>query len=284
MRFLTFKKGARIGLGIVDGEVLRGRLAGDEGYPGALADLLATGDEALADAASALKDAPVLEDAALDYLPPFSAPPKIICLGPNHADHAAEGGHAPPTYPMVFARFASSLIGHGAPIIRPTASAELDYEGELAVVIGRAGRHIPLASALDHVAGYSIFNHASVRDRQFKSRQWIMGKNFDATGAFGPYFVTADELPAGAKGLRLETRLNGEVVQNASTDEMIFDVASIISILSEVLTLQVGDVLVTGAQTGVGQTRTPKLFMQPGDLCEIEIDGLGVLSNGIISE
>lgn len=284
MRFLTFKRGGRVGLGVADGETLRGRLAGDDGYPGSLAELLAAGGDALAGAGRALKAAPVLDPAEIDFLPPLGAPGKIICLGLNYADHAAEGGFQPPTYPTVFGRFASSLIGHGAPIVRPRVSTELDYEGEMVAVIGRGGRHIPLGQALDHVAGYSIFNDGSVRDYQFKSPQWTMGKNFDATGAFGPYFVTPDELPAGAKGLHLETRLNGQVVQSASTTDMIFDVASTIAILSEALTLDVGDVLVTGTPAGIGYARTPKLFMKPGDLCEVEIDGLGVLSNGIIDE
>lgn len=284
MRFLTFKKGGRIGLGVADGQTLRGLLAGDSGYPGSLADLLAAGGDALASAGKALMGAPVLDDAAIDYLPPLGAPGKIICLGLNYADHAAEGGFAAPTYPTIFGRFASSLVGHGAPIVRPKVSTELDYEGEMVAVIGRGGRHIPLAQALDHVAGYSIFNDASVRDYQFKSPQWTMGKNFDGTGAFGPFFVTADELPAGAKGLHLETRLNGNVVQSASTTDMIFDVASTIAILSEALTLDVGDVLVTGTPAGIGYARDPKLFMKPGDLCEVEIEGLGVLSNGVVDE
>ena len=188
------------------------------------------------------------------------------------------------TYPTIFARFASSLIGHGAPILRPAASVQLDYEGEMVAVIGKGGRHIAKNQALDHVIGYSIFNDASIRDFQTKSPQWTVGKNFDGTGAFGPVFVTADELPPGGKGLRIQTRLNGEIVQNASTDDMIFDVVSLISIISEAITLEPGDILVTGTPSGVGVARKPQLFMKHGDICEVELEGVGILSNVVADD
>jgi acylpyruvate hydrolase len=152
------------------------------------------------------------------------------------------------------------------------------------VVIGKGGRHIPAAAALDHVIGYSIFNDVSVRDYQFKTPQWTVGKNFDDTGAFGPSLVTADELPPGCKGLLLQTRLNGEVVQSASTDDMVFDVATLIAVISEAITLRSGDVIVAGTPSGVGVSRKPPLFMKPGDIVEVEIDKIGILSNPIIEE
>ncbi|UVJ46229.1 fumarylacetoacetate hydrolase family protein [Pseudomonas sp. LS1212] len=168
--------------------------------------------------------------------------------------------------------------------MRPRVSEQLDFEGELAVIIGVGGRHIAKERALEHVAGYSIFNEASVRDYQFKSPQWTIGKNFDATGAFGPSFVSADELPPGAAGLGLVTRLNGQVVQQCNTADMIFSVADIIAILSEAVTLEPGDVIVTGTPAGIGWARRPPLFMKPGDLCTVEIEGLGTLSNAIADE
>jgi 2-keto-4-pentenoate hydratase/2-oxohepta-3-ene-1,7-dioic acid hydratase in catechol pathway len=184
----------------------------------------------------------------------------------------------------VFNRFNTSLTGHGQAILRPLVSDSLDFEGELAVVLKSGGRHIPRAQALSHVAGYSIFNDGSVREYQFKSPQWTIGKNFDATGGFGPYLVTPDELPAGASGLRLETRLNGVVVQLANTADMLFDVAALIAILSEAVTLQAGDVIVAGTPSGIGWAREPKLLMRHGDVCEVSIEGLGVLINTVADE
>jgi 2-keto-4-pentenoate hydratase/2-oxohepta-3-ene-1,7-dioic acid hydratase in catechol pathway len=218
------------------------------------------------------------------HLPPIPNPEKIICAGLNYLDHTSESGFVQPDYPTLFTRVNSSLVGDGAPIIRPNVSEQLDYEGELVAVIGRGGRHIKKADALDHVAGYSIFNDASIRDYQFKTPQWTVGKNFDGTGAFGPVFVTADELPGGCKGLKLETRLNGMTVQSASIASMVFDVASQIEIISAAITLAPGDLLVTGTPAGVGLARKPPLWMKPGDICEVEIEGIGVLRNPILDE
>jgi len=217
-------------------------------------------------------------------LPPIPNPEKIICVGLNYLDHTSESGFVQPDYPTLFTRVNSSLVGDGAPIVRPTVSDQLDYEGELVAVIGRGGRHIKKADALDHVAGYSIFNDASIRDYQFKTPQWTVGKNFDGTGAFGPVFVTADELPDGCKGLKLETRLNGMTVQSAPIASMVFDVASQIEIISAAITLAPGDLLVTGTPSGVGLARKPPLWMKPGDICEVEIEGIGVLRNPILDE
>lgn len=228
--------------------------------------------------------APVLDLGAVKVLPPIPRPGKIICVGLNYADHAAESPYDAPTYPTLFPRFTTSLIADGDPIIRPRVSHELDFEGELVAVIGTTGRNIPKAKATSHVAAYSIFNDGSVRDYQFKAPQWTVGKNFDGTGAFGPYVVTADELPDGATGLHLETRLNGQVVQSASTSDMLFPVADLISIISEAITLEAGDIIVTGTPAGIGWARTPKLFMKPGDVVEVEIEGIGILRNPIADE
>ena len=280
MRFVFYRQNGQKGLGIRTTAGLRGRLTVDAAFPSL--DLLLTGSEADRSViADALQDGEALDPSTIEFLPPVAAPRKIICIGLNYADHAAETGRPEITYPSVFCRFATSLIGHNAPIIRPAVSTQLDFEGELAAVIGRGGRNISAEQALDHVAGYSIFNDASVRDYQKRTTQWTMGKNFDATGAFGPEFVTADELPPGCRGLTLTTRLNGAIMQQASTNSMIFDIAALIALLSEVMTLESGDVIVSGTPAGVGMARTPPLWMQPGDMVEVEIEQLGVLQNSV---
>lgn len=285
MRFATFRLGTRKGLAVADRSGrFHGRSAGEDGYPGDLASLVAQGAEALAAAGDQLRTAAEIDLNSVELLPPLPAPGKIVCIGLNYAAHSAESGYEAPTYPTIFGRFASSLIGHNASIIRPRVSQQLDYEGEFVVVIGRGGRDIPKAEALEHVVGYSLFNDASIRDYQFKSPQWTVGKNFDGTGAFGPYLVTADDLPPGCKGLRLQTRLNGEIVQDASTDDLIFDVASLISMLSEAFAFCPGDIIVTGTPSGVGFARKPPLWMKPGDICEIELTDLGVLRNDVIDQ
>ena len=285
MRFIHFRTAGKRGLAVATGgDGYAGMFSDDPRYPGDLQDLLQGGDAKLKAAFKLLASSAPIDIKDIQFLPPIAAPEKIICIGLNYADHSADSGFKVPNYPTVFGRYNSTLIGHQNPIIRPMVSTDLDYEGELVAIIGRGGRHIPLNEALDHVAGYSIFNDASIRDYQFKTPQWTIGKNFDGTGAFGPAFVSADELPPGCKGLRLETRLNGQVLQSASTDDMIFDVASLISILSEAITLSVGDLIVTGTPAGIGAFRTPKLWMKPGDVCEIEIEKVGLLRNEIVQE
>lgn len=277
MRLVSYALAGRTGLALRTSDGLR-----DLG-PRSLESVLAAGPEALAACAAA--DGSLLDPAAIAYRPVLERPGKILCIGLNYVDHAAESPYLKvPDYPAVFPRFSSSLVGHGAPIVRPSVSQDLDFEGEVAVIVGRSGRHIPKAAALDHVAGYSIFNDASLRDYQFKSAQWTVGKNFDGTGPFGPEFVTADELPPGAHGLKIETRLNGAVVQSASTADMCFDVATLVSIISEVMTLEAGDVIMTGTPAGVGFARKPPLFMRDGDVCEVEVEGLGILSNPVRDE
>ncbi len=281
MRFAVYRQGDRKGLAVADGAgAYRGRLCDEAGYPGELEALLAQGPDALAAAGRSLLEGRPVDLAAVALLPPLTGG-KILCIGLNYADHSKESGFETPSYPALFSRFASSLIGAGAPLIRPRQSDQFDYEGELVAVIGRGGRDIAPETALDHVAGYSVFNDASVRDYQFKTTQWIPGKNFDGTGAFGPVFVTADEVPAGARGLRLQTRLNGVVVQDSSTDALIFDVATLVATLSEVMTLAPGDIIVTGTPAGVGLARKPPLWMKPGDVCEVEVEGIGVLRNPV---
>ena len=284
MRFASFIENGVHGLAIrTKNGGWAGLLEGAAGFPGSLETLLMRGNS-LNDAAAVLaRGKPVdLEQATL--LPVLSNPGKIICIGLNYADHSAESGFKQPDYPTLFGRFNSSLIAHGAPIVRPKLSEQLDYEGELVAVIGKGGKNISKAQALDHVAGYSIFNDASIRDYQFKSPQWTMGKNFDDTGAFGPTLVTADELPPGCLGLKLVTRLNGQVVQSAMIDDMVFDVATQIALVSEAITLSPSDIFVTGTPSGVGLARKPPLWMKHGDICEVEIDQLGILRNPVIDQ
>ncbi|BAV51256.1 ureidoglycolate lyase [Mesorhizobium loti] len=285
MRFAAYKssRGPGLAIALPAGE-FRGIDASDAMFPGWLAELIAEGTPALQAAGEKLACGRKIDAKSVEWLPPIARPGKVICVGLNYVDHSIESGFVPPTYPTLFARFSTSLIGHGAAIRRPEASIQLDYEGEMVAVIGKAGRHIAPAQALSHVAGYSIFNDGSIRDFQTKAPQWTVGKNFDGTGSFGPIFVTADELPPGGKGLRIQTRLNGEIVQNASTDDMIFDVVSLISIISEAITLEPGDILVTGTPSGVGVARKPQLFMKHGDICEVELEGVGILSNVVADD
>jgi 2-keto-4-pentenoate hydratase/2-oxohepta-3-ene-1,7-dioic acid hydratase in catechol pathway len=284
VRFIRFEDANGVGLGLETGGAVHGLYESDKNFPGPLSALVGQGRDALKKAGERLAAGPKIDLAKVKYLPPFPASPKIICVGLNYRDHSAESGFKQPDYPTLFTRFATSLVGHGAPVVRPKVSDKFDYEGELVAVIGKGGRHISLGSALDHVAGYSIFNDVSVRDYQFKSPQWTVGKNFDGTGPFGPAFVTADELPAGGKGLRIQTRLNGEVLQDANTDDMVFDVATLIVTISEAITLESGDVIVTGTPSGVGQARNPPVFMKAGDRVEVEIERIGILSNPVVDE
>lgn len=282
MRFAVYVRDGRRGLAVDSGDGFRGLFRDEPGYPGDLDRLVA--DQAdLSAAAAALQAGQPIGIDAVRLLPPFPSPGKIICIGLNYVEHTGEVGMTLPDYPVVFARFASSLIGHGAPIAMPRQSPQLDYEGELVAVLGRGGKDISRKDALDHVAGYSIFNDVTVRDYQLRTSQWTVGKNFDGTGAFGPFFVLSEALPPGCKGLHLTTRLNDRIVQHAAIADMAFDVESLIVSLSEAFTLSAGDIIVTGTPGGIGMSRHPPLWMKPGDVCEVEISGLGVLRNSIIS-
>ena len=236
------------------------------------------GRAAIADAA---RDVTALD--ALERLPPIPAPARIICVGVNYADHAAESDRAaePPGHPVLFTRFTSSLVGAGQPIERPIASRQFDWEGELAVVIGRRAQRIGRDVALDHVAGYSCFMDGTLRDWQRHTSQFTPGKNFDRSGAWGPWIVTADEVPdPGA--LELTTTVDGEVVQHASTSLMIHDVAAIVSYCSTFTTLEPGDVIATGTPAGVGFARTPPRWLEPGQEVCVEISSIGTLTNPVV--
>jgi 2-keto-4-pentenoate hydratase/2-oxohepta-3-ene-1,7-dioic acid hydratase in catechol pathway len=281
MRLIAFQSQGQPAIGLRLGQEVVDLTAA--GLPATLDALLRAGPEGLAAAQRAGASARTrLPLAGIAWLPPLQSPSKAIAVGLNYVDHAAEGNFEPPKYPVLFHRFPSSWVGHGQPLVRPHVSTQFDYEGELVVVIGKAGRYIDKAKALDHVAGYSLFNDGSIRDYQFKSAQWMMGKNFDRSGAFGPELVTADELPAGAAGLKLQTRLNGRVMQEADTRDMIFDVATLVSVCSEPFALQPGDIIIAGTPAGVGFARKPPVFMKAGDVCEVEIEGVGLLSNPVV--
>lgn len=284
MRFVRFELGGQRGLAIERAGRLRGLIADSADRTLELEDLIAAGPEELLRVGHKLAEGAEFDPDAVTFLPPLARPPKIICVGLNYADHTKESPYEQPDYPTLFARFATTLVGHNQPIVRPLASTSLDFEGEMVVVIGRGGRHIPKSRAHDHVIGYSIFNEGSVREYQFKSPQWTVGKNFDSTGGFGPALVTVDEVPTGGKGLRLETRLNDVVVQSATTDDMLFDVATLIETISEAITLEAGDLIVSGTPAGIGWARNPRLLMKDGDKCEVSIEGLGKLVNPIRDE
>jgi acylpyruvate hydrolase len=258
------------------------RVAGGAGELGALLG----GGVDLAALAAAIEAAPA--DARIGpgarYLPPIADGARILCLGLNFVDHASEAAAALPAYPVVFARFAASLVGHDAALARPAASAQLDYEAELVAVIGRRGRHIAREDALDHVAGYTLMNDGSVRDFQTRTSQWTLGKNFDRSGALGPAIVTADELPPGARGLALCGRRNGVVMQRASTADMVFDVAQTIAYLSIAMALEPGDLIAMGTPAGVGHARTPPVYLADGDTFEVEVEGIGTLRNPVHAE
>ncbi|MEO0999153.1 MAG: fumarylacetoacetate hydrolase family protein [Pseudomonadota bacterium] len=215
---------------------------------------------------------------------PIARPGKVVCLGLNYAEHAAEGGFEVPDYPALFLRVQSSLVPAEAPLIRPRASETFDYEAELMIVVGKGGRHIAEADAPGHIFGYTTFNDGSIRKYQRMTHQWTPGKNFDATGAIGPVVATADALPADAKGLRIQTRLNGETLQDSSTADMIFAPARTIAILSEVMTLEPGDLIALGTPPGVGHARRPPVWMKPGDTVEVEIEGIGICRNPVVDE
>ncbi len=279
MRLARVTKDGQIGLAAKSGDKVTIAYGAD------IADLdghIAAGT--LAEAGARAAGGEAVNEADLTFLAPVVRPSKIICLGLNYRDHAEESGLGIPEFPVLFGRFASSLIGHGAPIILPKVSEQLDWEAELVAVLSKGGKNIAEADALNHVAGYSVFNDASIRDYQLRTPQWTAGKNFDDTGAFGPWLVTPEELPAGAAGLKIECRVNGQVMQSSNTGNLIFDVARTISLLSSFMTLEAGDVLVMGTPGGVGVARKPQVWMKAGDVCEVEIEGVGLLSNPIVAE
>ena len=286
MRLVTFAHASGPRIGVRLGDVLVDLSLAAPGLPRTMRALLALGDaglQAAAQAAAAAGTECQLRFSSVRLLPPVPDPGKILCVGLNYVDHAIEvDPKSLPEHPVFFARMATTLIGHDAPLVRPLVSRMLDYEGEVAAVIGIGGRNIPREAALAHVAGYALFNEASVRDYQFRTSQWFLGKNFDDTGAFGPELCTTDELPLGACGLRLSTTVNGEIMQEASTSEMLFPVELLVATLSEAMTLSPGDVIVTGTPSGVGFALTPPRYLKPGDMVEVALEGYGVLRNPVI--
>ncbi|MBH1962682.1 MAG: fumarylacetoacetate hydrolase family protein [Comamonadaceae bacterium] len=286
MKFTTYLRDGAPRLAVVEGDQFIDLHDAQPHVPADLREALRAGVDLHAAARAALDSQAARHPLADATLAPLVADPgKTICLGLNYFDHAKEGGRDKPEYPWFFYRGTSSLIGHGAPGVVPKVSSKFDYEAELAVVIGkRVPRHTTQADALQYVFGYAPFNDMSVRDYQKRTPQWTIGKNFDGTGGFGPALVTADELPPGAVGLKIQGRLNGQVMQDANTSDMIFSVAETIALLAQVLTLEPGDVIAMGTPAGVGQARTPQVWMKAGDVYQVDIERVGVLSNPIENE
>ncbi|NKN37336.1 fumarylacetoacetate hydrolase family protein [Agrobacterium sp. a22-2] len=280
MRLSTVKIAGRTTWGVIEGETFRDAGAVMAGQYADLKAAVTAGFAGVADAAAKAEAWPLSD---VEWLPVIPNPDKILCVGLNYEMHRKETGRAEVENPTIFARYSNSQTGHLQPIIRPKVSTDLDYEGELAVIIGKPGRYISRATALDHVAGYACYNDGSIRDFQRHTHQFTPGKNFPDTGAFGPWMMTPDELgPLDA--LRIQTRLNGEVVQDATFAQMIFDIARQIEYCSSFTRLEAGDVIASGTPGGVGAKRNPPLWMRPGDIVEVEIDRLGTLRNPITEE
>lgn len=285
MRLISFQAqdGKRIGL--ISGDKVIDLTAVDVNAPRDIQSVIQDGSiaslQTIADKAS---DAEILNYDDLQFNIPISAPGKILCLGLNYMEHVNEGIFEKQPFPTIFMRSKSSMVAHNEPIIRPSVSKTLDYEAELALIVGKTSRHLTAENALDVVAGYSCANDGSVREYQRHTIQWTMGKNFDKTGPLGPVFVTADELPDGAKNLDIACRLNGETVQSSNTDMMIFPVVETLVYITEGLTLEPGDIILMGTPSGVGHARTPQLWMRDSDVVEVEIENVGLLRNVIKDE
>ncbi|MBP1849278.1 fumarylacetoacetate hydrolase family protein [Rhizobium halophytocola] len=280
MKLSTVATAGRQTWGIVEGETFFDVGAALQSRYVDLKSAVAAGLEGVAAAKAAARSFALSE---LEWMPVIGNPDKILCVGLNYEMHRQETGRSVVENPTIFARYANSQTGHMAPIVRPRVSSDLDFEGELAIIIGKPGRYISRADAFSHVAGYSIYNDGSVRDFQRHTIQFTPGKNFPDTGAFGPWMMTPDELGDLAP-LRIQTRLNGEVVQESTFEMMIFGIAHIIEYCSTFTRLEPGDVIATGTPGGVGAKRNPPLWMKPGDIVEVEIDRLGVLRNPIEQE
>lgn len=282
MKLASFTVEGRHTYGIVEGdhvadlESMKNTLGADLKQALALGRLGAVSDEQVS-------SLPRLALADVTLLPVIPNPGKVLCIGINYATHVRETGRDMPVYPMIFTRFADSQTAHLQPIVRPTVSHKLDFEGELAIIIGKTARHIRKADALDYVAGYACYNDGSVRDWQKHTLQFVPGKNFPSTGGFGPWLVTRDEI-SDPQNLELTTRLNDEVMQHTSTRDMIFDVGALIEYCSTFTELAPGDVIVSGTTGGVGAFREPPVWMQPGDVVEVEISRIGTLRNTIVDE
>ncbi len=282
MKLISFESSGQPSYGVVQGDgVIELGLELGGRWP-SLRHVLAAGDVAELERAARGRSADhALAD--LTFLPPIVDPAKIICVGMNYMPHLIEMGRDKDPYPILFARFRDCLVAHGQPILRPPVSEQLDYEGELALVIGRGGRYIAEADAFDHVAGYSCFHDGSIRDFQAHTGQVIAGKNFPNTGGFGPWMVTADEIGDPAT-LELTTRLNGTVMQEGRIDQLIYPIPELISYISQWTELAPGDVISTGTPSGVGLARDPQVFMKAGDHIEVEISRIGTLRHSIADE
>lgn len=287
MRMLRFKSSDGFRLGVVIGDAVADLTAIQPSAPRDLADLLQRGPSILEEVASQVGHATRAQMLALSSVKPAlptERAGKFICLGLNYADHVNESAYSTQAYPTLFMRAATSLVAHEEALERPVVSLQLDYEAELAVIIGQTMRHVTGDQAIAGVAGYACFNDGSVRDYQRHTIQWTMGKNFDRTGGFGPLFVTADELPKGASGLRISSRVNGETRQSDNTANMIFNVGETLSYISRGMTLQPGDVLAMGTPSGVAHAHKPPKWLLHGDVVEVEIEGIGILRNHVAKE
>lgn len=290
MKIVGFEANKDVRLGVVEGDSVIDLQAVDASVPGDLGEYLRSTNGDLSGLAAIAKKAPASARrplAGIKFALPVSKPGKIICLGLNYLDHVKEGPQKDniPKFQSIFFRMLTSLTPHLTPLIRPKKSIQLDYEGEMIVIIGKRAKHLTLENACDCVAGYSVGNEGSVREYQRHTTQWGMGKNFDKTGSIGPWMVTADELPRGGKGLKIETRLNGKVMQSSNTDLLMFPVAESLVYLSEGITLEPGDILFTGTPSGVGHARKPEpVWMKAGDVVEVEVERVGVLRNPIEDE
>ena len=290
MKIVGFETNNGLRLGVVEGDAVIDLQAVEAGIPADLGEALRKNNGDLKPLADLAKKAPASARrplAGLKFALPVARPGKIICLGLNYLDHVKEGPQKDniPKFQSIFFRMLTSLTPHLTPLMRPMKSIQLDYEGELVVVIGKRAKHLTMQNATDCIAGFSCANEGSVREYQRHTTQWGMGKNFDRTGSIGPWLVTADELPKGGKGLKIETRLDGKTMQSSNTDMFMFPVAESLVYLTEGMTLEPGDVLFTGTPSGVGHARKPDpVWMKAGDVCEIEISGVGTLRNPIEDE
>ena len=290
MKIVGFEANNSVRLGVVDGDSVVDLQAVDANVPGDLAEVLRRGNGDLSSIGALAKKAPASARRPLDglkYALPVAYPGKIICLGLNYLDHVKEGPQRDniPKFPSIFFRVLTSMVPHGQPIVRPKESIQLDYEAEMVAIIGKRAKHLSMGNAVDCIAGYSCANEGSVREFQRHTTQWGMGKNFDRTGGFGPWMVTADEVPPGGKGLKIMSRLNGKTMQSDNTDNMMFPLAETLVYLTKGMTLEPGDVILTGTPSGVGHARKPDpVWMKPGDTCEIDIEKVGVLRNPIADE
>jgi acylpyruvate hydrolase len=290
MKIVGFEANKRERLGLVEGDSVIDLQSVDGMLPSDLGAVLrrTKGDlTQIADLANIAKAEARRPLAGLKFGLPVAHPGKIICLGLNYLDHVKEGPQRDnvPKFPSIFFRVLTSMVPHLQPIVRPRESIQLDYEAELVAIVGKRARHLTMDNAVDCIAGYSCANEGSVREFQRHTTQWGMGKNFDRTGGFGPWMVTADELPRGGKGLKIESRLNGKVMQSDNTDNMMFPLAETLVYLTKGMTLEPGDIILTGTPSGVGHARKPDpVWMKAGDTCEVEIEGVGVLRNPIEDE